>query len=314
MNEVHDLREAALRCHENLPARLQRYLNERGIHDEMIDKHLLGWNGERITIPITDRKGEVAFFKLAKDPTDATASPKMLCTPGARAELYGWEEVLAHPEQIIICEGEFDRLVLESQGFAAVTSTAGALTFRWEWTAYFAAIPTVYVCFDHDKAGRYGAVRVGRMIPRSQLVRLPDDVGDSGDITDFFVHLGKSSDDFRRLLDAAEPLAPEAPAAPHAQPANHTSPAGDPAIQELKSRIDISNLVSRYVALTSRGERKVARCPFHEDRNPSLVLYPESGTFFCFGCRAHGDVITFLMRIEGLSFRQAVDALRHFSN
>jgi len=314
MNEIHDLREAALRCHENLPIRLRRHLHERGICDAMIDKHLLGWNGERITIPITDRTSEIAFFKLAKDPADTTGSPKMLCTPGARAELYGWEELLAHPQEIIICEGEFDRLVLASRGFAAVTSTAGALTFRWEWSACFASISTVYVCFDHDVAGRYGATRIGRMIPRARLVQLPDEVGDGGDITDFFVRLGKGPDDFRQLLEAVEPLPPEPTAFPDEQPVSRMAAAGDTAIQELKARINITDVAGRYVTLTSRGERKVARCPFHEDRNPSLVLYPESGTFFCFGCRAHGDVITFLMRTEGLSFRQAVDVLRHYSN
>ena len=111
------LRTAATRI---FVPRLRRYLNDRGIVDEVISKHLIGWNGQRVTIPITDREGNVACFKLAKDPADTTASPKMLFSP-ARAELYGWERVLARPEQIIICEGEFDRLVLESQGFAAVT-------------------------------------------------------------------------------------------------------------------------------------------------------------------------------------------------
>jgi DNA primase len=313
MNDAHDLREAALLCHERLTPRLRCYLNERGIQDDVIDKHLLGWNGQRITIPITDREGMVVFFKLAKDPADTSASPKMLCTPGTRAELYGWEQVLARPERIIICEGEFDRLVLESQGFAAVTSTAGAITFRREWSAYFAAIPSVYICFDHDEAGGYGAHRVAQMIPHAQLVQLPDDVGDAGDITDFFVRLGSSLDDFKRLLDTAQPQAPEVPVDAQVQPP-HTYPPGDPAIQELKSRIGITDLVGRYVAVTSRGERALARCPFHDDRTPSFVLYPETGTFFCFGCRAHGDVIAFLMRIEKLSFRQAVDALQNFSN
>src|SRR5205807_8224443 len=109
--------------HRNLPERLRDYLRqERGISDAVIDRFLLGWNGSRITIPVFDRQGELAFFKLAKDPNDQTASPKMLATPGARAELYGWDRALLKPEQIIICEGEFDRLELESRGFAAVTS------------------------------------------------------------------------------------------------------------------------------------------------------------------------------------------------
>src|SRR5690242_4005647 len=101
--------EPARQYHQNLPARLRDYLRcERGIADQMIDRQLLGWNRSRITIPIFDRAGQFAFFKLAKDPEDKSGSPKMLATPGAHAELYGWERVLSNPEQLVICEGEFD--------------------------------------------------------------------------------------------------------------------------------------------------------------------------------------------------------------
>ena len=314
MTDVCDLREAALRYHENLAPRLRRYLNERGICDEMIDEHLLGWNGQRITIPITDRDGAVAFFKFAKDPMDARGSPKMLCTPGAQAELYGWERVLAQPEQLIICEGEFDRLVLESHGAPAVTSTAGAATFRQEWSAYFTAISSIYICFDNDDAGRYGAERVARMIPHARLVQLPDDVGDGGDITDFFVRLGRSANDFRQLLVVAQSQTPHPSVAVPARLANDVRPDKDPAMQELKSRIGIADVVGRYIPVSWNGKRGLARCPFHDDQNPSFVLYPQTQSFHCFGCRAHGDVITFLMRIESLSFREAVDTLRSLSH
>ena len=50
-------------------------------------------------------------------------------------------------------------------------------------------------------------------------------------------------------------------------------------------------------------------CPFHEDRTPSLTVYPASGTFHCFGCRATGDVISFVRAIEHLGFAQTLDAL-----
>src|SRR5947209_6908955 len=137
--------ELACEYHRNLPAHVREYLQQvRGISREIVDLHLLGWNGSRITIPIFGRTGTLAFFKLAKDPEDKTDSPKMLASPGAHAELYGWQRVLAKPEQIIICEGEFDRLVLESRGLAAVTSTGGALTFRPEWVEGFHEIPTIY--------------------------------------------------------------------------------------------------------------------------------------------------------------------------
>src|SRR5262249_7271193 len=152
---------------------------------------LLGWNGWRITIPIFNRDGKAAFFKLAKDPDDLLPGPKMIATKGARAELYGWEQVLAGPPRIIICEGEFDRLVWEANGFYAVTSTAGVGTFKAEWANEFAAIREVYICFDRDAAGKKGALRLAQMIPQAMVVELPEEVGEGGDVTDFFVRLGR---------------------------------------------------------------------------------------------------------------------------
>src|SRR5947207_3137130 len=207
--------ELAREYHRNLPAHVREYLQQaRGISPEIVDRHLLGWNGSRITIPIFDRAGQFAFFKLAKGRNDQTDGPKMLATPGAHAELYGWERVLANPERIIICEGEFDRLVLESRCFAAVTSTGGALTFRPEWAEALRGVPTLYMCFDNDDAGRAGAERVARLIPHARIVWLPDEVGEGGDVTDFFVRLGRSREEFLRLLEVAQPLPEEKRQAP----------------------------------------------------------------------------------------------------
>src|SRR5437870_11385859 len=178
--------EPAQEYHQNPPARVRQYLTQdRGISDDVIDRHLLGWNGARITIPVFDRSGGFAFFKLAKDPEDKTDSPKMLATPGAKAELYGWERALAKPDQLIICEGELDRLVLESHDFAAVTSTGGAGTFRPTWAEAFREIPQVYICFDNDGPGLAGAERVARLIPHARIVRLPEERGGGGAGTDF---------------------------------------------------------------------------------------------------------------------------------
>jgi DNA primase len=154
-----DLLRLAAEYHAALPGRLREYLNARGIPDRVIDAFVLGYDGRRITIPITNRDGDVACFKLAKDPADIGRSPKMLATRGAHLELYGWEEVLRKPERLVICEGEFDRLVLQAQNFPAVTSIGGAGTFRPEWASDFEAIPNVYLCFDRDVAGRQGALK-----------------------------------------------------------------------------------------------------------------------------------------------------------
>ena len=93
--------EVAREYHRSLPQHVREYLQQvRGISPEIVDLHLLGWNGSRITIPIFDRAGQFAFFKLPKGPNDQTASPKMLATPGAHAELYGWERVLADRKHV----------------------------------------------------------------------------------------------------------------------------------------------------------------------------------------------------------------------
>src|SRR5262245_29344236 len=214
MNQQPPLLTQAGAYHEALPPRIREYLHHRGIPDSLIDFFLLGWNGGRITIPIFDREGAVAFFKLAKDPDDQSDGPKMLATPGARAELYGWEDVRYQPEDIVICEGEFDRLVLKAQGFRAVTSTGGARVFRADWAAEFAAIPNVYLCFDFDAAGLEGALNVGRFIPQAKIIELPDEVGEGGDVTDFFIRLGRTDDEFRALMAQAMPVRTQRTAEP----------------------------------------------------------------------------------------------------
>src|SRR5215467_15482966 len=210
-NENRNLADLARKFHENLPDRIRQHLNTRGIPDEMFDLNLRGWNGWRITIPIFNREGELVFFKQARDPEDKTDSPKMIAWPKGHMELYGWENLTSETSQIVICEGEFDRLVLEANGFKAVTSTGGARAFKKDWAKEFKSIPEVYICFDNDEAGRKGALRVGQMIAHAKIAELPDEVGDGGDVTDFFVRLGKSCEDFLALLQEAKraPPAPE---------------------------------------------------------------------------------------------------------
>jgi DNA primase len=314
MTQENDLLDFALDCHEELPPRIRQYLNGRGIPDDLIDRHLLGWNGQRITIPIFDRDGNLAFLKLARDPEDTPSAPKMVATPGAHAELYGWEHLCTQPDQIIICEGEFDRLVLESHGFKAVTSTGGAGVFRQEWAKEFQAIPVVYICYDNDQAGREGASRVGRMIPHAKLVELSADVGESGDVTDFFVRLGQEREDFWQLLQRAQPAPPEEKPEP-TRPANFAArAAAEDEVRRLKSLVAIDQVIGRSVPLYRSGQTYTGRCPFHDDRQPSFVVYPQTQSFYCFGCRAHGDLITFIMRTENLTFPEALDVLRRLTS
>jgi DNA primase len=306
--------ELARKFHAGLPDRIREYLNARGIPDELIQKHLLGWNGWRITIPIFNREGEIAFFKQAKDPEDKSDSPKMIAWPRGAAELYGWEHVKNRAAQVIICEGEFDRLLLESNGFQAVTSTSGAKTFRQGWADEFKSVAEVYICFDNDEAGRIGALRIGRMIPHAKIVELPAEVGEGGDVTDFFVRLGMTRDHFLKLMTEAKsaPAAPE-PEAPRYSPRRRNLDSTlTQRVERIKSTNPIEQVIGQYVQLKPSGTSLVALCPFHEERNPSFTVYPATGTFHCYGCAKHGDVITFIREMEHLSFRQALDALDNF--
>lgn len=313
MNQHDQLLTLATEYHEALPPGIRQYLNGRGIPDALVDFYFLGWNGSRITIPIFNRDRQLAFFKLAKDPEDRSDSPKMLATPGARAELYGWEDVRHRPDELVICEGEFDRLALKAQGFYTVTSTGGAQTFRPEWAEELSAIPNIYICFDRDEAGRLGAEHVCRLIPFAKVVTLPDEVGEGGDVTDFFVRLGRTDDDFRALMAEAVPVPPRPAALPPNREPRPVDTELRQRIEQLKHQVGIGDVVGRYVELQAIGNTLTGLCPFHKDQNPSFTVYPETGTFYCFGCRARGDVIDFLRRIERLRFHEALDALEGWS-
>ena len=80
-------------------------------------------------------------------------------------------------------------------------------------------------------------------------------------------------------------------------------------LQELKLRSDITEIASSYVNLKRHGRNMVGLCPFHGEKTPSFNIYTESGSFYCFGCGAGGDVITFIMKIENLDYVEGVKFL-----
>jgi CHC2 zinc finger len=143
---------------------------------------------------------------------------------------------------------------------------------------------------------------------------LPEEVGEGGDVTDYFVRLGKSREEFEKLLEAAQPAPEEKRAMPTSSEAYRVVSAMDDEVDRLKSLVAFEDVIARCVPLRRTGQNYlVARCPFHKDRNPSFIVYPQTQTFHCFGCREHGDVITFLMRKERLTFPEALRVLREMN-
>lgn len=80
-------------------------------------------------------------------------------------------------------------------------------------------------------------------------------------------------------------------------------------IEELVQRSDIVDIVQSYVQLRHRGRTYTGLCPFHNEKTPSFVVYPETQSFYCFGCGAGGDVITFIKKINNVDYLEAVKFL-----
>ncbi|NLA76277.1 MAG: DNA primase [Clostridiales bacterium] len=80
----------------------------------------------------------------------------------------------------------------------------------------------------------------------------------------------------------------------------------DAFLQELREKAEIEDIISSYVSLRRRGKTFSGICPFHNEKTPSFTVYPETQSFYCFGCGKGGDVITFIRQIENLDYMEAV--------
>ncbi|MBQ9993825.1 MAG: DNA primase, partial [Clostridia bacterium] len=80
-------------------------------------------------------------------------------------------------------------------------------------------------------------------------------------------------------------------------------------IAELRDRSDITDVVASYVQLKRSGRMMKGLCPFHSEKTPSFTVFPDTASFYCFGCQAGGDVITFIRNIERLDYVEAVKFL-----
>jgi hypothetical protein len=193
--------ELVEKCHLALPPHIREYLHKRGLSDAVIDEYKLGYGQfyrkQWITIPIKDIYGNYSFFKLRQDPV--FGNDKITYPKGVEAQLYDWENLTKPNTPLVICEGEMDRLLLLSKGVLAITSTHGAMTFKDEWAEKIPKNTKVYICFDYDEAGKKGSERVAKIVENrgneTHIITLPEEVGEAGDITDYFMKLGGSVND-----------------------------------------------------------------------------------------------------------------------
>ena len=83
-------------------------------------------------------------------------------------------------------------------------------------------------------------------------------------------------------------------------------------LEELKLRNNIEEVIGRVVNLKRAGSNLVGNCPFHSERTPSFTVFPATSSYYCFGCGAGGDVVTFVMQTENIEYREAIEFLRTF--
>ncbi len=179
-----------------LPTEVNTWLLDRGITQQVILDFKLGWDGNRIIIPVHDVNGNFLFNKYRRSPF-SDEGPKYMYDRGATSALYGINNLLKL-NNIILCEGELDALRLRSLGYNGVSSTGGSATFKQEWATLLKGYH-IYICYDSDEPGIRGAFNVQVKIPWARIIWLPKEFKD---ITDFFV--GKCWEDFLPFMEKAK--------------------------------------------------------------------------------------------------------------
>lgn len=280
-----------------MPKRILNYLLKRGITAEVIQNNSISYNELGIVIPVYDNECRFLFNKYRHDPEIMDNGPKYRYDKGATVALYGSHKIR---DEVIICEGEFDSLVLESNGFSAVTSTGGADSFQQEWGKLFVG-KDVYVCFDNDDAGVRGKLKVFSYIPWAKNLPLPKEVGPHGDITDYFVKLKKTAEDFKVLMKVASVVNIPLPAPKKETPIKKQT-RGDRTLVAIAKDVPLDHFLN--------FKNDFAPCPFHTDKTPSLHRYGhEKKKWKCFSCGKGGDVVDLVMGMNNISFKEAIKTL-----
>ena len=203
--------EVALRWHHDLLElggnTLDFLLNERGLSLDVIKQYQVGWNGERYSIPIYDEHYNLVNIRLyTRQPVDDRQKVINYRDENGntfgKVRLYGIENITQPIKAVVMAEGELDRLICETHGIPAITSTAGAGSWDRSWAPLFKNVQRVYACYDNDSAGINASAKLLRRLTGICDVRIlqwPDGFPKKGDLTDYFTS-GKTKDDFNKLL------------------------------------------------------------------------------------------------------------------
>lgn len=206
---VHDYHKKLM----SLTGPLRDVLRERrGLTDKTLVDFQLGWDGERVTIPVYDEFNTLVNFRRYKwnsndDQWKVLNYVDEHNNTYGEVRIFGIDRVLDDSlESIVWCEGEMDRLTAEQNGFACACATSGAGSWKPDWTKLFRNKRRVYLAQDNDEAGRNATRKLCEKLYRVvdvYVINWPENFPIKGDITDFFTKCGQTAADFQALLDGA---------------------------------------------------------------------------------------------------------------
>lgn len=166
--------------HASLMPEHRRYWHSRGLSDETIDKFRLGWDGDRLTIPVCYRGLCYGIKKRAW----GDAQPKYTMAKGSHVGLFNADILtILHGGDIplFIVEGEVEAMLLDQLGYPSISSTGGAGTFKPHWATFLAHLDRIIVIYDNDAPGMAGALRVRALLRRAQIAKWPSGFKDGGE-------------------------------------------------------------------------------------------------------------------------------------
>lgn len=199
------------------PARLARLLEARGISEETVRDHDIGWDADRhvYTIPVYSNEDEIWNVRRY-DLKPSGSRRKMWSVKGmGQPRLYPVKQILSDPDYIIICEGEWDALLTIQHDFNAITRTAAADVWESRWNKLFKGM-TVYLAHDCDLKGQLANRKIGEQLvgvaEEVRVLRLPYPIEEKNgkDLTDFWLdHREYPEAEMQSLMEDAQLFDPK---------------------------------------------------------------------------------------------------------
>jgi len=189
---------------------MHELMQRRGLHQQTIKDHLIGWDTSQgvYTIPIYDREGNIVNVRFYQ--MDAPADRRKIWSVEGLGTPTLYPIAQAVNKAIVLCEGEWDALVLIQNGIPAITRTGSAKTWKSAWSALFTG-KKVFLCHDMDTTGQEANDKIASALRKYaaevRIVHLPYEVTEKHgkDVSDFFLD-GNTSKEFKALVRQAKVL------------------------------------------------------------------------------------------------------------